>query len=55
MPALDESNLEVRLKGLGLWLTEAAVEKLEPAGPARAQIRDALAAPARQAAAAGAD
>jgi len=32
MPALDESNLELRLKGLGLWLTDAAMEKLEPPG-----------------------
>ena len=34
MPALDESNLELRLKRLGLWLTESAIEKLEPAGAA---------------------
>jgi type IV pilus assembly protein PilC len=34
MPALDESNLERRLKGLGLWLTEAALEKPESAGKA---------------------
>jgi type IV pilus assembly protein PilC len=34
MPALDESGLERRLKGLGLWLTESAIEKLEPAGAA---------------------
>ena len=34
MPALDESNLELRLKGLGLWLTDATVEKLEAAGSA---------------------
>ncbi len=27
MPALDESNLERRLRGLGLWLTDAAAEK----------------------------
>ncbi len=27
MPAMDESNLELRLRGLGLWLTEAAAEK----------------------------
>jgi type IV pilus assembly protein PilC len=27
MPALDESNLEMRLKHIGLWLTEAALEK----------------------------
>jgi type II secretory pathway component PulF len=27
MPALDEANLELRLRGLGLWLTEAATEK----------------------------
>src|ERR1043166_2614217 len=27
MPALDESNLEMRLKHFGLWLTEAALEK----------------------------
>ncbi len=27
MPALDESNLEARLRGLGLWLTEAAAER----------------------------
>src|ERR1035441_959178 len=32
MPAHDESNLELRLKGLGLWLTDATVEKLEAAG-----------------------
>jgi type II secretory pathway component PulF len=31
MPALDEANLELRLKGLGLWLTEAAMEKPEAA------------------------
>ena len=34
MPAMDESNLELRLKGLGLWLTEAALEKPELAGAA---------------------
>src|ERR1041385_2350886 len=28
MPALDESNLEMRLKHIGLWLTEAALEKV---------------------------
>lgn len=41
MPALDEPNLEARLKGLGLWLTEATLEKPEPAGtsPRRAEMR----------------
>lgn len=34
MPAHDESNLELRLKGLGLWLTDATVEKLEAPGSA---------------------
>src|ERR1017187_2113896 len=34
MPAMDESNLELRLKGLGLWLTEAVLEKPELAGAA---------------------
>ena len=32
MPALDESGLERRLKGLGLWLTEAVAQKAEPYG-----------------------
>jgi type IV pilus assembly protein PilC len=41
MPALDEPNLEVRLKALGLWLTEATLEKPEQAGstPRRAEMR----------------
>lgn len=34
MPALDEPNLELRLKGLGLWLMEAIPEKPEAAGAA---------------------
>ncbi len=32
MPALDEPNLELRLRGLGLWLTEAAPDKPAAAG-----------------------
>src|SRR6266852_4144223 len=28
MPATDESNLEGKLKALGLWLTEAAMERV---------------------------
>ena len=41
MPALDEPNLEVRLRGLGLWLTEAALERPEAAGakPRRTEMR----------------
>jgi type II secretory pathway component PulF len=41
MPALDEPNLEVRLKTLGLWLTEATLEKAEQAGaaPRRTEMR----------------
>jgi type IV pilus assembly protein PilC len=34
MPAHDESNLELRLRGLGLWLTDATLEELESAGSA---------------------
>jgi len=34
MPALDESNLELRLKQLGLWVTDATLEQLEPVGAA---------------------
>ena len=34
MPAMDEANLEQRLRGLGLWLTEAAAEKPEGANAA---------------------
>src|ERR1041384_3282357 len=32
MPAHDESNLELKLKGHGLWLTEAGLERSKPAG-----------------------
>ena len=41
MPALDEPNLEVRLRGLGLWLTDAALEKPEAPGAAapRSDVR----------------
>ena len=41
MPAMDESNLELRLKGLGLWLTDAVLERPEPAGkaPPRSEMR----------------
>ena len=28
MPAMDESNLEQRLRHIGLWLTEAALDKV---------------------------
>src|SRR5689334_19824680 len=31
MPALDESNLQRRLKELGLWLTDAALDQVGPA------------------------
>jgi type IV pilus assembly protein PilC len=34
MAAMDESSLELRLRGLGIWLTETTVEKLESAGKA---------------------
>ena len=32
MPAMDESNLEQRLRHIGLWLTEAALDKVSVAG-----------------------
>ena len=54
MPALDEPNLELRLKRLGLWLTEAAAE--QPSRPAgAAQVPVGLAEAQQQAAAARAD
>ena len=34
MPAMDESNLEQRLRHIGLWLTEAALDKVSAPGEA---------------------
>jgi len=38
MPAHDESNLEGKLKLLGLWLTEAAVERVRLTTPGKAAL-----------------